>query len=102
MSKKLFAEALGTFILVFLETMALYGTPALIAIPARYNVATTEFIASGGDGLTAWTRGRVLLGMDGEGVSVAQATQRLLESTGALPTAAPRRVVPLVVAGEAE
>ena len=33
---------LGGFILVFLEATALYGTPALIAIPARYNVATTQ------------------------------------------------------------
>jgi iron(III) transport system permease protein len=33
---------LGGFILVFLETTALYGTPALIAIPARFNVATTQ------------------------------------------------------------
>jgi iron(III) transport system permease protein len=33
---------LGAFILVFLEAIALYGTPALIAIPARYNVATTQ------------------------------------------------------------
>lgn len=33
---------IGGFILVFLETTALYGTPALIAIPARFNVATTQ------------------------------------------------------------
>src|SRR3546814_169094 len=33
---------LGASMLVFLETMALYGTPALIAIPARFNVATTQ------------------------------------------------------------
>lgn len=33
---------LGACMLVFLETMALYGTPALIAIPARFNVATTQ------------------------------------------------------------
>ncbi|SFH64874.1 ABC transporter permease [Albimonas pacifica] len=33
---------LGATMLVFLETIALYGTPALIAIPARYNVATTQ------------------------------------------------------------
>ncbi len=33
---------LGASMLVFLETMALYGTPALIAIPARLNVATTQ------------------------------------------------------------
>ncbi len=33
---------LGAIMLVFLETIALYGTPALIAIPARFNVATTQ------------------------------------------------------------
>ena len=33
---------LGACMLVFLETIALYGTPALIAIPARFNVATTQ------------------------------------------------------------
>ncbi len=33
---------LGATIIVFLESMALYGTPALIAIPARFNVATTQ------------------------------------------------------------
>lgn len=33
---------LGGAIIVFLETMALYGTPALIAIPARFNVVTTQ------------------------------------------------------------
>src|SRR3546814_146729 len=33
---------MGAGMLVFLETMALYGTPALIAIPARFNVATTQ------------------------------------------------------------
>jgi len=33
---------LGASMLVFLETIALYGTPALIAIPARFNVATTQ------------------------------------------------------------
>jgi iron(III) transport system permease protein len=32
----------GAVLLVFLESIALYGTPALIAIPARYNVATTQ------------------------------------------------------------
>ena len=37
---------LGAFILVFLESIALYGTPALIAIPARYNVATTQLASS--------------------------------------------------------
>ena len=51
---------LGAFILVFLESIALYGTPALIAIPARYNVATTQL----GDVLRASLarggRGRVL------------------------------------------
>lgn len=33
---------LGALIIVFLEAMALYGTPALIAIPARFNVVTTQ------------------------------------------------------------
>jgi len=33
---------LGAIMLVFLETIALYGTPALIAIPARFNVATIQ------------------------------------------------------------
>jgi len=33
---------LGASMLVFLETMALYGTPALLAIPARFNVVTTQ------------------------------------------------------------
>lgn len=33
---------LGALIIVFLEAMALYGTPALIAIPAGYNVVTTQ------------------------------------------------------------
>jgi iron(III) transport system permease protein len=33
---------LGACMLVFLEIIALYGTPALIAIPARFNVATTQ------------------------------------------------------------
>lgn len=32
----------GAAILVFLEAIALYGTPVLIAIPARINVATTQ------------------------------------------------------------
>lgn len=32
----------GAAILVFLESIALYGTPVLIAIPARINVATTQ------------------------------------------------------------
>lgn len=33
---------LGAAILIFLEAIALYGTPALIAIPARINLATTQ------------------------------------------------------------
>jgi len=33
---------LGAGILTFLETVALYGTPALIAIPAGLNLATTQ------------------------------------------------------------
>ncbi len=33
---------LGSFILVFLETIALFGTPAIIGIPARINVVTTQ------------------------------------------------------------
>ncbi len=33
---------LGGFILVFLETIALFGTPAIIGIPARINVVTTQ------------------------------------------------------------
>lgn len=33
---------LGAVIIVFLEAMALYGTPALIAIPARFNVVATQ------------------------------------------------------------
>lgn len=33
---------LAGFIIVFLETIALFGTPALIAIPARFNVVTTQ------------------------------------------------------------
>ncbi len=33
---------IGGLILVFLEALALYGTPALIGIPARYNVVTTQ------------------------------------------------------------
>ena len=32
----------GSFILVFLETIALFGTPAIIGIPARINVVTTQ------------------------------------------------------------
>lgn len=33
---------LGSAIVVFLETMALFGTPAIIGIPARVNTATTQ------------------------------------------------------------
>ncbi len=33
---------LGAFIIIFLETIALFGTPAIIGIPARINVATTQ------------------------------------------------------------
>ena len=33
---------LGGFTLVFLETIALFGTPAIIGIPARINVVTTQ------------------------------------------------------------
>jgi len=33
---------LGSFILVFLEAIALFGTPAIIGIPARINVVTTQ------------------------------------------------------------
>ncbi len=33
---------LGAAILIFLESVALYGTPALIAIPAGINLATTQ------------------------------------------------------------
>ena len=33
---------LGAFIVIFLETIALFGTPAIIGIPARINVATTQ------------------------------------------------------------
>ncbi len=33
---------LAGFIIVFLETIALFGSPALIAIPARFNVVTTQ------------------------------------------------------------
>lgn len=35
---------LGAAILIFLEAIALYGTPALIAIPARINLATTQIV----------------------------------------------------------
>jgi iron(III) transport system permease protein len=33
---------IGGFIIVFLETIALFGTPAIIGIPARINVVTTQ------------------------------------------------------------
>ena len=33
---------LGAFIIVFLETIALFGTPAIIGIPARINVVTVQ------------------------------------------------------------
>jgi iron(III) transport system permease protein len=33
---------LGGFVIVFLETIALFGTPAIIGIPARINVVTTQ------------------------------------------------------------
>jgi iron(III) transport system permease protein len=36
---------LGAAILIFLESIALYGTPALIAIPARINLATTQLVS---------------------------------------------------------
>jgi iron(III) transport system permease protein len=36
---------LGSVLLVFLEVLGLYGTPALIAIPARFNVVTTQIAA---------------------------------------------------------
>lgn len=35
----------GAGILIFLETIALYGTPALIAIPAGINLATTQIVS---------------------------------------------------------
>lgn len=35
----------GAGILVFLESVALYGTPALIAIPAGINLATTQIVS---------------------------------------------------------
>ena len=35
----------GAAILIFLESIALYGTPALIAIPAGINLATTQLVA---------------------------------------------------------
>ena len=33
---------LGAFIIIFLETIALFGTPAIIGIPARINVVTVQ------------------------------------------------------------
>lgn len=36
---------LGSVFLVFLEVLGLYGTPALIAIPAGFNVVTTQLAA---------------------------------------------------------
>ena len=36
---------LGSLFLVFLEALGLYGTPALIAIPAGFNVVTTQLAA---------------------------------------------------------
>jgi iron(III) transport system permease protein len=35
---------LGGAIITFLETIALFGSPAMIAIPARYNVVTTQLL----------------------------------------------------------
>ncbi len=37
-----FPSIIGSSILVFLEAVALFGTPAIIGIPARINVATTQ------------------------------------------------------------
>ncbi len=36
---------LGAVLLVFLEALGLYGTPALLAIPAGFNVVTTQLAA---------------------------------------------------------
>ena len=36
---------IGAAILIFLEAIALYGTPALIAIPAGINLATTQLVS---------------------------------------------------------
>jgi iron(III) transport system permease protein len=36
---------MGAAILIFLEAIALYGTPALIAIPAGINLATTQIVS---------------------------------------------------------
>ena len=38
-------SVIGAAILIFLEAIALYGTPALIAIPARINLATTQLVS---------------------------------------------------------
>ena len=35
---------LGGLIICFLEAIALFGSPALIAIPARFNVVTTQLL----------------------------------------------------------
>ena len=35
---------LGGAIVTFLEAIALFGSPALIAIPARFNVVTTQLL----------------------------------------------------------
>ena len=37
-----FPAILGGIIVVFLEAIALFGTPALLALPARFNVVTTQ------------------------------------------------------------
>jgi iron(III) transport system permease protein len=39
-----FPAILGGAILTFLEAIALFGSPALIAIPARFNVVTTQLL----------------------------------------------------------
>ena len=36
------AGHLGAFILVFLEAIALFGSPALLALPGRFHVVTTQ------------------------------------------------------------
>lgn len=38
-------SVIGAAILIFLESVALYGTPALIAIPAGINLATTQIMS---------------------------------------------------------
>ena len=35
---------IGGAIITFLEAIALFGSPAMIAIPARYNVVTTQLL----------------------------------------------------------